>query len=65
MANQPCVDLFGVVSTRAFYLTPNQGLYQGIQMSQSRIAMRMTGSQMMGRFAMNGSKFRFWKLYRY
>ena len=54
MANQPCVDLFGVVSTRAFYQTPNQGLYQGIQMSQSRIAMRMTGSQMMGRFAMNG-----------
>ena len=54
IANQPCVDLFGVVSTRAFYQTPKQGLYQGIQMSQSRIAMRLTGDQMMGRFAMNG-----------
>ena len=54
MIQQPCTELFGIISTRAFYQNPNQGLYQGIQLSQSRLGLRMTGSRTMLRFAMNG-----------
>ena len=54
LGQQPCTEIFGIVSTRALYQQPNQGLYQGLQMSQSRFGIRMSGSKTMIRFAMNG-----------
>ena len=54
MVQQPCAEVFGIVSTRALYQQPNQGLYKGIQMTQSRLGIRMLGSKTMVRFAMNG-----------